>query len=614
MSSEKQVSTRHPSATVHKLTSSSRKQVIKRKGVKKKVKDLIVLVAGTTDPINSSELRFEASWKYWDDNTEFRKKLAIFSKQYLDLQVFGTVSWSGDNSIYEREEAGKKLARLIKDAYPAWRDTDLSIHFIVHSHGGNVLHEATQVIAKDKNFPSKWKIKTILYLSTPFFNKLHQLNKSHFHKNCRIINVYSKYDFTQRVIADFSMIDVTNIISQFTQSCDESKVIKLKGESNSSYNNKINQCHAKAYLKESYDAAKEFDVDFYSSLLVKNWDLDILEARRLWQRGLEDITQVEEFLRNILKKINELNSKVITHRHPVTRKKFKRKMFTDDAKREADGVLLNILRHIGNTKRNLTNRIRLLNQPNPEYSRFTFISDLTLNPLIEELILFLQFETTNYSGPFLDLLDKVLLNQLDFFDNTMDNPKSQLGGHPYDHIAVDKYDKYHGLKASSNYDKFVSKIERWEKEYEKSPDQALRMQFIFKLATATNYKPMLTGLIETLTTISKLIDNLDGRGASPLVINLNLLIRMLQQYQQILLGFDDNILHAPDIEANIPFGNVRGDLMYLMKLSHSISRQDIYSEFMDIFKSQFDSGLNPGYKPKPDQEELDIIDGKTYPY
>ncbi|VAW94499.1 hypothetical protein MNBD_GAMMA21-2143, partial [hydrothermal vent metagenome] len=266
MSSGKQISTRHPSATVHKLTSSSKKQIIKRKGVKRKVKDLIILVAGTTDPVNSSELKFEASWKYWDDNTEFRKKLAIFSKQYLDLQVFGTVSWSGDNSIYEREEAGKKLARLIKEAYPAWRDTDISMHFVVHSHGGNVLHEATQVIAKDKNFPAKWKIKSILYLSTPFFNKLHQLNKSQFHKDCRIINVYSKYDFTQRVIADFSMVDVTNIISQFTLSCDESKIKKSKGESDSSFNKKIKQCHDKAYLRTSFEEIKNINFDIYTSL------------------------------------------------------------------------------------------------------------------------------------------------------------------------------------------------------------------------------------------------------------------------------------------------------------------------------------------------------------
>ena len=614
MSTDASVTTKHPTATLHRLTSSSKKQVIKRKAVKRPIIDLIVLVAGTTDPVNISELKFAANWNYWEDNKEFRKKLAIYDKKYLSQQVFGTFSWSGDNSIYEREKAGKKLSTLIQQAYPAWHNSQVSLHFIVHSHGGNVLHEATKHFAADKNFPTHWKIKTILYLSTPFFKKLHQLDKSKFHNDCRIINVYNKYDFTQRMIADFSMVDFTNIIGEFARSCDESGVIQKKGESSHSYNSRIRQCHADAYLKESYDAAKDFDMDAYNGLLVKNWKLDINEARRLWRLGLQDIRDVEKFLLNIQQKANQLNAKTIIHRHPETRKKFTKKMLTDDAKAEIDRIILNLIRHVKNTISNLNNRLRLFDRPNPDYTRFTFISDLNLNPLVEELILLMQFETTNYTGPLLDLLDKVLLNQIDYFDNTMDNPKSQLGGHPYDHIPVHKYDKYDGTSAASNYIKFISQIENWEKEYEAKPDQSLRMQLLLKLATATNVIPMLTSFINTLNNIATTVDYVDGRGQSALVNNLNLLVRILQQYQQTLNGFNDNIVHQPDIQANIPFGNVRGDIMYLMKVSHSISRQDFYKEVEDLFTSQFDSPVDPKYTADPNQKELDIIDGKTYPY
>jgi hypothetical protein len=166
-------------------------------------KDILVFVPGTTDPVNSTAAQHAANAGYWqgkDDHMIARVKQ--LKSEYKDLHIMHEeFSWSGDNAKAEREKAGNALRELLyarrknKDhgdaLYKGWINKPVSIHLIGHSHGGNVINEFTKAIKAQGDFPKLWKIKSITYLSTPFFTTMHQADTSHFHPNCRIIRATS---------------------------------------------------------------------------------------------------------------------------------------------------------------------------------------------------------------------------------------------------------------------------------------------------------------------------------------------------------------------------------------------------------------------------------------
>ncbi|WP_397363474.1 hypothetical protein [Olleya sp. R77988] len=124
-------------------------------------------------------------------------------------------SWSGDNNNKDRTTGANRLLYLIYRLYPNWKDEYVYFHFIGHSHGGNVINEYTNVIANDSSFPEKWKVKSITYLSTPFFKKQHQLKHKHLHPDCKLINVHNEYGITQRFVADFSLKNLEILLANY---------------------------------------------------------------------------------------------------------------------------------------------------------------------------------------------------------------------------------------------------------------------------------------------------------------------------------------------------------------------------------------------------------------
>jgi len=206
---------------------------------KENVINIVVLVSGTVDPVNmdpvlrsvsypapslvpledkptsESKKAKDRNW-YWEENWQFRNELRMLRKQYTNLHVFEAHGWTGDNSVQARTISGAYLANRLCGAMnePAYYSGHLQkkvhFHFIGHSHGGNVINELTRQAAKV--WPKQWKIRTITYLSTPFFSKLHQVDTTAFDDDCKVINAFCKYDITQRVIADFSMHPMTGLI------------------------------------------------------------------------------------------------------------------------------------------------------------------------------------------------------------------------------------------------------------------------------------------------------------------------------------------------------------------------------------------------------------------
>ena len=133
------------------------------------------------------------------------------------------------NESKGKKEVSERLFDLILRTYPGWKKEEVHLHLIGHSHGGNVINQFTELIAskemiakstilkprKITEFPKLWKVKSITYLSTPFFQKKHQLNHSKLHQQCKIINVYNEYDLTQQLIADFSLVNLEGLLKSF---------------------------------------------------------------------------------------------------------------------------------------------------------------------------------------------------------------------------------------------------------------------------------------------------------------------------------------------------------------------------------------------------------------
>lgn len=182
-----------------------------------KIYDIVMFVAGTTDPVNTTGQKHQANTDYWQASKDnFWNKIKELKPQFVNLHIEGNFfSWSGDNDTKERNLAAARLLDLFLRVYTFWKNQEVHIHLIGHSHGGNVINQFTELIATDAKYPKAWKVKSITYLSTPFFQHKHQLNHSKLHKQCKIINVHNEYDLTQQLIADFSLVNLEGLIKAF---------------------------------------------------------------------------------------------------------------------------------------------------------------------------------------------------------------------------------------------------------------------------------------------------------------------------------------------------------------------------------------------------------------
>ena len=73
--------------------------------------------------------------------------------------------WSGLNSEKARNEAASELATLIRKL----ADDGRSIHFLAHSHGGNVVRRAIELTARGSEPPAA-SIRSVSAFGTPFFH------------------------------------------------------------------------------------------------------------------------------------------------------------------------------------------------------------------------------------------------------------------------------------------------------------------------------------------------------------------------------------------------------------------------------------------------------------
>lgn len=179
---------------------------------------VIIPVAGTTQPLNfSANSRRdgnEADATYWDTYAHFRPAVMALTKRFEIHDIWWGFGWNGWNSVEERRIAGVRLFEEIKRRYGDLLCDRLRLHFICHSHGGQLVNEAITMLDSDP-LAMYWKVQSVTYLSTPFFREIHPLQMRHCAaRGFTIVNVSNSYDLTQRIVAGFSIQNVQEFFAR----------------------------------------------------------------------------------------------------------------------------------------------------------------------------------------------------------------------------------------------------------------------------------------------------------------------------------------------------------------------------------------------------------------
>jgi hypothetical protein len=504
--------------------------------------DIIMFVPGTTDPINLKTLKHEANKDYWRASKDnFWGKLKELKLQFNDLHIEDTfLSWSGDNNTDERNKAADGLLGLFVRVYPKYKNKETHLHLIGHSHGGNVINQFTELIATDSRFPKLWKIKSITYLSTPFFQKKHQLNHTKLHEECKIINVHNEYDITQQFVADFSLVNLEILIKKLN-----------KGD-----------------FEKALNRIKETNFEPFAIIGDSGY------------RGKINETQGHNLWRNtgiLLDGVGMLMDAIIKYINSIETNKFK------SEKTKFVDLFDRIHKWSVNAK---TTIIRNQAARNGGYSRDFYFDDLDLLGilrLINELLAIKTGLTDSYLLGVLAALFNENTGITESIEETSWTPKKQTKGLTITDLVITGNDKYASRKKRANFDKFLSGLQTAQKNKD---TKEIFMRLISQFITE-----------DQIQAIRDQINKLEYVVSGAKDTQLTLLRETnLKVYQELVKKYNADLVAKSDMD--IEMAKRPGTVPYLATVSHSLSHTQYWLKVDEALRSAFSSGINTGYKPK----------------
>ena len=574
---------------------------------------LLVLVAGTSDAVNADNTAVsravskvhsvkDATGKttnvlYWDKC--FLQDIQTLLDENVNLKLFDFHGWTGDNRITNRSIAGAYLINRLCGAHgqtafygPTYRHREIHFHFLGHSHGGNVINEMTKQIHKlgDK-WPSRWKVKSLIYLSTPFFNKIHQVKVSAktFHKDAAVFHAYNKYDLTQRMLADFSMeplagavnrimnltggekdeadTDIEKAIDKLASSLNNIPFENLKGTG--SYHNPATMEHEEG--AELYGATITA-LENFNKLLIAI--LKIIKALN------------QEYAYDVDRKIRDEYGNKISY----TRKLIPDNVYVQFARMV--GILQGDVDAVMETLRNTQD------STSGDFGKLRYIEDVFQGTaFIQHLVEFIDIDADTLQGGALSLwtlLAQIITHNIEDYDNTYVDPGKQFDGTPLagkiTKQEMTKRDRYDGSLGSRRFHAFIARIEKIEKAYAQTQSPTVLNDLLFTLIANEKmiYKPVLDhansipwGIIEAVTwgDVDTLVRRLRHAFESIVtIIRTRNVGDMTQQY--VWQGYGDDPHKVTGETYN------RGDIPYLLIESHSTSRRCMHKEIKKFIRKQ----------------------------
>ncbi|WP_419766783.1 hypothetical protein [Arcobacter sp.] len=587
--------------------------------------NILVLVAGTTDPVNASTAKSKHANSYTKDTSQdlalqnhesytqvpvnywdkkFKEQIEAFDDKYVNLVLFSFHGWSGDNSKENREIAGAYLINRFcgangEKAYyeETWQNKPIHFHLLGHSHGGNVINEMTkQIEALGSKWPKEWKIKSLTYLSTPFFKKLHQVKVSEkfFHKDAEVLSLYNDFDMTQRMLADFSMETLSAEFEKLNTSALSEVINKFKTyiESFPIENLTGGFSKLKTFISPAWGISDYNQMDYKEGLELYTFTTEklLLELKKILAEIINIIDQLSE------QKTYEVN-------HKDLKKKIDKKEHTIIEATENK----NLKSFIKSIDKDVDKIIRDLNQivaKNTNQSNFSKLEYLLLllneNELIPHLIAFLNINPETLQGtgnPLWNILYKILQHNIAYYDNTYAKPNIQFENSflkdRIKNVAVTSDDIYSSKKETKNYYEFIKYIEDVEERYEKNKTQ---FNLLDLLLTLISNDKKAQELRSTLPDIISKIDKAEYIATGEVDVKLKLLRNLLTNINSVFefrnFGELEDSTHklTPKQEKfnedKNPYNDTlkRGSLMYLLIESHSTSRRWLHKEVKDFLQ------------------------------
>lgn len=589
--------------------------------VAREVHNKLVLVAGTVDPGNTGEEHRAASYSrpgeaggarywgqpipdlaaagardgahwYWEDNPLLRASLERLDRDYRSLDLFPFHGWSGDNSPDNREIAGAYLADRLMEYYHGNRTQEVHFHLLGHSHGGNVINEVCKRAAARSDWPHGWKIRSITYLSTPFFQTLHRVDTTRFHPDCKIINVINDYDLTQRVLADFNLFQLNNILELNEFGAVATATSELLSATTAALTVlQSNWRPAAESIRPSLSAGaivvnRTFAEPMYRALQTVATKLETLVTRgRAVVDGLYRGIEYPVAL--------ELVGRVSQGRRVISaglRDRFHR--FID-----------RIRTAVHATQRLLTLRIDSRVYPISEV-----LEDFSPTGLLAVVADAIQIVGVDgepgagaLSGPLIDLMRDFLLEQIDVFDDTRRSPDHQLAGTPFADdiytVNVTRHDAFHiRPRFSARFAGFVARIEAIEQRYHRTRQSVHIVDMVLlMLAQAELVREGVRSASEPLNQVRELLAEVSAYNLGPLATQLTRLVGAADTWVTLLherdVGGLEVIPHVRARHASARTDPVVGSLPYLMRVSHSQSRFELYPEVAALLTAQFTTCL-----------------------
>lgn len=485
------------------------------------VLNVLVLIAGTTDPVNATtakskhansyenetsqdlatqnhESYTQIPVNYWDK--DFKTQMEAFDEEYVNLVLFPFHGWTGDNSKENRETAGKYLVNRFCGANgekafyeKTWQNKPIHFHLLGHSHGGNVINEMTkQIEALGSQWPQEWKIKSLIYLSTPFFKTLHQVkvNEKFFHEEAEVLSLYNEFDMTQRMLADFSM----ETLSAELEKLDTSNLAKFID-------------NFKTYIES-------FPID---NIIGYEWRQGYLYMS--YQEGLEVynftikqfLPALKDVLAEIIKIINQLSEqKIYEVNHKDLKKKIDKKQHTIIEPTEAKN-LKSFINAIDADIDDIIDKLQEVIDKNKNQSKFSKLEYLLLvfneNELVFHLEEFLNINPRilyGRSNSLWNILYKILQHNIAYYDNTYAKPDIQFKNSflkdKITNVNVTSEDIYSSKIEAKNYYEFIKNIEKIEERYEKNKTQINLSDLLFTLIANDKKAQELLGTLPTIIT------------------------------------------------------------------------------------------------------------------
>ncbi|KPA15748.1 Peptidoglycan-binding Lysin subgroup domain protein [Candidatus Magnetomorum sp. HK-1] len=436
---------------------------------------VIVLVSGTKNPVNDlfsfflenpqAENNHLSNFSYWQNSfieSVLELKKCINDKYEGDvnfnIDLYKDFSWSGDNSYNERVNAGMKLAQNLKTKYKSWQNNNVYFHLIGHSHGGNVINE----FSNHTLLSEKWFIKTIVYLSTPFFQRIHQPKSAVLHDNFNIYNIKNYYDLTQIFVADFTIVpSFQNFIDLFAPALKNAE--KTFNALFSSVTNFV----------KSLRIVKDRLIDYIKS--YRPFGTKPREAKKKLDTALSDLRIKAQ---QVKKDILEFASSVRNLLHIINNSLFRANTMPDKIKKDIKSVA----DHINEVLNELEPKAIMLVDSITNFN-FGKIITLFIN-LIDRLFqIVASFVDQDW---ILKVVALFSLNIFDYFDNTRQKSNHYRGfsscSPTVEEVSI--YDSYRTSPNSFFFQTFKSRIE----QNENSLDEQLESDFdSFKYSKWNNY-------------------------------------------------------------------------------------------------------------------------------